>query len=126
MDTTGLARDMFFDILIPNPDLIQSVSDEGLKQWVQQNKAKGIEPNVLLEPLRRLELQELMGTLEKEVKDVEETWLLLDHINYAIASNMDVSLSKTSPGDFEGLAAERRGPYLGSLLVQKISQAGRH
>ncbi|MEC8378679.1 MAG: hypothetical protein VXZ96_00075 [Myxococcota bacterium] len=125
MDTTGLARDMFFDILIPNPDLIQSVSDEGLKQWVQQNKAKGIEPNVLLEPLRRLVLQELMGTLEKEVKDVEETWLLLDHINYAIASNMDVSPEvRISPGDFEGLAAERWESVLGDhyYSTQKISQ----
>ena len=128
MDITGLAR-ICLDILKPNPDLIPALTDEGLKQWVQENKARGIEPNVLLEPLRRLVLQELMATLEKEVQDVEETWLLLDHINYAIASNMDVSTEvRITPGDFEALAADRWETVLGDHFysTQKSPGAGCH
>ena len=66
-----------------------------------------------------------MATLEKEVQDVEETWLLLDHINYAIASNMDVSTEvRITPGDFEALAADRWETVLGDHFysTQKISQ----
>ena len=36
----------------------------------------------------------------------EETWLLMDHFNYSVMSNMDTTLGvRISPTDIEGMAS---------------------
>ena len=114
-DITQEAQYMFGELLSSRrPTMLQSVSDKALKDWVAANAGVGVELDVLLKPLRQLSLEMLMETLSEKDRDIEQTWLLLDHVNYAIASNLDDQVGvKITPSDFSALAADQWETVLG-------------
>jgi hypothetical protein len=125
-DVTSESQAMFGDLLSSRqPTILEGVTDIKLKDWVSSNAGTGTELNVLLTPLRQLALERLMGTLEQAERDVEETWLLLDHVNYAIASNMDDTIGvKIAPKDLADLTAGKWETVLEEhfYATQRIAQ----
>ena len=99
---------------VVRPTILESLSDKALKDWVSANAGVGVGLEVLLKPLRQLSLEMMMETLSERDRDIEQTWLLLDHVNYSIASNLDDQVGiKISPSDFSSLAADRWETVLG-------------
>ena len=106
-DITQEAQYMFGELLSSRrPTILESLSDKALKDWVSANAGVGVELEVLLKPLRQLSLEMMMETLSERDRDIEQTWLLLDHVNYSIASNLDDQVGiKISPSDFSSLGS---------------------
>ena len=76
-----------------------------MNTWIENNLMPGRDGNVLLTPMYQLTLQALMDQVVPENKVAqEETWLLMDHFNFMMMSNMDTTPGvRISPQDLEGL-----------------------
>ncbi len=126
MDLTYDAKNVFQELLTSGrPTLIKGLSDQDLVKWIGDNSAPGVDGNIIIEPLREMALQHLMGTLSEGDRDVEETWLLLDHFNYEVISNLDSTLGiRVAPTDVTGLVSEKWETVLTDHFysTQKISQ----
>ena len=88
---------------------IEGVSEEQLKGWIDANLEVGRDGNVILAPLRQLALQMLMAKVVPEnFRGQEETWLLMDHLNYSIASNMDTTVGmRVAPTELADLTSSK-------------------
>ena len=85
---------------------LTGVSQEAFEKWIVDNTKPGVDGNVILKPLRQMALQELMASLPQVTRDKEETWLLLDHVNYAVISQLDNTVGiRISPADITGLVS---------------------
>ena len=107
------------------PTLLTGVAQEELVKWIEENAGTGVDGNIILKPLRQMALQEIMSSLPELTRDKEETWLMLDHFNYSVISQLDNTVGiRISPSEITDLVAGQWEGVLSSHYYQtkKISQ----
>ena len=115
-DFTTLVTTVLGDLISSDtPTFFEGITDDDLKKWVKENHKEGVELNVLLTELRYMAIREVMSKMNSNDRDMEETWLLLDHLNYEIAVNLDDQPGvKIPPQTFSGLTSGKWESVLGS------------
>jgi hypothetical protein len=104
---------------------VNGLSDSDFIKWIEENGLPGVDVNIIVPQMRKLALRRLMSTLSNKDRDVEETWLLLDHFNYEVISNLDSTPGiRVSPSDITGLTSEKWEGVLKDHFysTQKIDQ----
>jgi hypothetical protein len=121
------AQSRFGESLVyPLNSWIENTDAEAINAWIGNNLMTGRDGNVLLSSMYQLTLQILMDkVVPPEMVAQEETWLLMDHFNFMMMSNMDTTLGvRISPQDIEGLASDKWEGVLSDhfFSTQKIDQ----
>ena len=121
------AQSRFGESLVyPLNSWIEGTTVEELNGWIENNLITGRDGNVLLSPMYQLTLQAMMEeVVPAEIVAQEETWLLMDHFNFMMMSNLDTTLGiRISPQDIEGLASDKWEGVLSDhfFSTQKIDQ----
>ncbi|MAA77914.1 MAG: hypothetical protein CL916_01540 [Deltaproteobacteria bacterium] len=116
MKLTDQAAAVFGNTLLKSdrPKLIKGFRDQDILEWCEENIMPGREIKILQGRLRNMVLRRLMETLASEKRDEEETWLLLDHVAFEIAQNMNNDVGALiAPQDFADLTASKWETVLG-------------
>jgi hypothetical protein len=116
MNLTNQAGMVFGQNLLKNntPTLIKGFQDQDILAWCKQNIRPGGEVKILQSRLRNMVLRKLMEALSEEKRDEEETWLLLDHVAFEIAENMNSDIGAfIAPQDFADVTASKWEEVLG-------------
>lgn len=121
------AQNRFGESLVyPLNSFIEGLSVQELNAWIEQNLLPGRDGNVLLSLMYQMTLQMLMDqVVPEDMVAQEETWLLMDHFNYSVMSNMDTTVGvRISPTDIEGMASGKWESVLSDhyFSTQKIDQ----
>lgn len=121
------AQNRFGESLVyPLNSFIEGLSVQEINGWIEQNLLPGRDGNVLLSSMYQLTLQMLMDQIVPEdMIAQEETWLLMDHFNYAVMSNLDTTVGvRIAPTDIEGMASGKWESVLTDhyFSSQKIDQ----
>ena len=116
LNLTNQAATVFGKSLLKTdkPSLIKGFTDKDILEWCTENIMPGRELKILQTRLRNMVLRKLMENISKEKRDEEETWLLLDHVAFEIAQNMNSDVgSLVTPQDFAALTALKWEEVLG-------------
>jgi|GEM_PF-5351311 len=121
------AQNRFGESLVyPLNGWLEGTTSEDINAWISTNLLPGRDGNVLLSSMYQLTLQMLMDkVVPEDMRSQEETWLLMDHYNFSLMSNMDTTLGvRVSPLDLEGMASEKWEGVLSDhfFTAQKIDQ----
>ena len=121
------AQSRFGESLVyPLNSWIEDTNPEALNAWIGSNLMTGRDGNVLLSSMYQLTLQMLMDkVVPEDMVAQEETWLLMDHFNFMMMSNLDTTPGvRISPQDIEGLASDKWEGVLSDhfFSTQKIDQ----
>ncbi len=121
------AQNRFGESLVyPLNAWLEGTTTEEINGWIGANLLPGRDGNVLLSSMYQLTLQMLMDkVVPEEMRSQEETWLLMDHYNFAMMSNMDTTPGvRVSPLDLESMASEKWEGVLSDHFFssQKIDQ----
>ncbi len=126
-DLSLTAQNRFGESLVyPLNAWMEGLTPEEINNWISVNLMPGRDGNVLLSSMYQLTLQMLMDkVVPEDMRSQEETWLLMDHYNFAMMSNMDTTLGvRVSPADLEGMASDKWEGVLSDHFFssQKIDQ----
>ena len=119
------ARNMFGNLMrTSRPTIIKGTSDEVLLRWVSENMPSA-EVTTVIEPLRRLTVRMLLGTLEKAIV-IWKNQILLDHLNFSILNNLDSTVGvRVSPNSYADMVSAQWEAVLAdhmytSTLISKV------